>query len=174
MSSVNVCKDCGGYAIEACKIDPRGNRVESVLVYSKDMPEKNCDCHIEVDYCTTGDGVPNEFCLQIEGLEFGKVGLLKLTQKKIDEIVKAQTVKDFDDNVIYLVSESGEDLWFYGLDSKLNENTPAPYKLCTVHTEADVTPTEPTDPNAPTEPGTDVPEYPEGGNNEGGNELPID
>ena len=170
MSNVTVCKDCGGYATEACKIDPRGNRAETVLVYSADMPEKDCDCHIEVDYCVSGDGVPNEYCLQIEGLEFGKVGLLKLTQKKIDEIVKAQTVKDFDDNVIYLVSDSGEDLWFYGLDGKLNEKTPAPYKLCTVHTEADVTPTEPTDPNAPvdpsapTEPGTDVPEYPEGGN----------
>ncbi|MBR2048949.1 MAG: transglycosylase domain-containing protein [Oscillospiraceae bacterium] len=173
MSYVNVCKDSGGYATEACEHDPRGSRVETVLVYSEDMPKKNCDRHIDVDYCVSGDGAPNEFCLQIEGLEFSKVGLLRLTQKEIDEIVKAQTVKEFTDNLIYLVSEDGEDLWFHGLDGKLNEKTAAPYKLCTVHTEADVTPTEPTepvDPNAPTEPGTDVPEYPgEGGNpGEGG------
>ena len=158
MGWVTVCKDSGGYATEACKSDPRGDRSQGIRVYSSDYPSDTCTQHVLVDYCVTGNGVPNEFCKQIEGLEIGKVGLLKVTQKRLEEIQKAATVKDLSDGLFYLVDESGADRWFYGLDGKLNKDKMAPYMVCTVHTEADVAPPE-TEPPAPSDPFA-----PEGGN----------
>ena len=153
---VTVCKDSGGIATEACQADPRGDRSQSVLVYSSDYPTKTCDKHILVDYCSSGDGVPNQFCKQIEGLKFEKVGLLKVTEEELEAIKRAETVRDISDGVFYLVGRDGSDRWFYGLDGKTNLGVEAPYKLCTKHTEADIKPTEPetepTDPAAPTEP----------------------
>ena len=167
---VTVCKDSGGYATEACKADARGNRVESVLVYSDDMPTKTCDKHTLVDWCTSGDGVPNEYCKQVEGATFAKVGLLKVTEAELDEIKRAQTIRDLSDALFYLVDSSGSDRWYYGLDGKINKDIKAPYKVCTVHTEESVKPPE-TEPSEPTtESGGNTPADPNNGDsgNSGG------
>ena len=159
---VTVCKDSGGIATEACKLDPRGNRTQSVLVYRSDYPSKSCDKHVQVDYCVSGDGVPNEYCKQVEGLTFGKVGLLKVTEKELEEIKRAATVKDLTDNLIYLVDSNGTDKWFYGLNGNINKDVKAPYKVCTVHTAESVKPPETEPPETePTESSGDT-------NNSGG------
>ena len=156
---VTVCKDSGGYATEACKADPRGDRTQSVLVYGDDYPRTSCDKHVLVDYCASGDGVPNQYCKQIEGLTFSKVGLLKVTEKELEEIKRAQTVTGLEDGLFYLVDSNGSDRWFYGLNGKTNIGVEAPYKLCTKHTEADIKPaeTEPPAVSDPTAPGGDTP-----------------
>ncbi len=160
LNRVSVCRDSGGIATEACKMDPRGDRSQSVLVYGSDIPDYTCTKHVAVDYCVSGDGVPNEYCLQIEGLKFGKVGLLKVTTSELEAIKKAGSITGLEDGWFYLVDINGSDRWFYGLDGNINENVQAPYKVCTVHTEKDVAPpeTEPTDPSLPAEPG--IPEIP--------------
>ena len=161
---VSVCKDSGGAATEACKGDPRGDRTQSVMIYSDDYLTKTCDKHVLVDWCVDGDGAPNQFCKQIEGLKFGKVGLLKVTQRELDEIKMAGSVTGMSDELFYLVNDNGSDRPFYGLNGKTNQGVEEPYKLCTVHTEDDVKPPE-TEPSVPTEPGTETPPAPapEGG-----------
>ena len=162
---VSVCKDSGGAATEACKGDPRGDRTQSVMVYSDDYLSKTCDKHVLVDWCLSGDGAPNQFCKQVEGLEFGMVGLLKVTESELDEIKTAQTVTGMADGLFYLVNDNGSDRPFYGLSGQTNTGVEAPYKLCTVHTEADVKPpeTEPPAVSDPAVPGGETPPAPAGG-----------
>ena len=163
MRRVTVCKDSGCIATEACKADPRGDRSQSVLVYSDDVPTKSCDKHVLVDYCASGDGVPNQYCKQVDGLTFTKVGLLKVTNEELEAIKKAQTVVGLTDGLFYLVDNKGADRWFYGLDGKTNLGTEAPYKLCTKHTAESVKPPE-TEPEETTEPGGDTPADPNANN----------
>lgn len=173
MRMITVCKDSGLLATEACKADPRGDRSQSVRVYRDDVPEGACDRHVLMDFCVDGNGVCNEFCLQIPDLKIEKIGLLKVTEEELKEIKKAQTIKDMTDNLFYLVNKKGEDRWFYGLDGKLNKDLQFPYIVCTLHTEADIAPPEteppaPTDPSEPTE-STEPVEPVENGDEDGGN-----
>lgn len=153
MHWVTVCKDSGGYATAACSADPRGNRTASVLVYGNDGPSRACNKHTLVDYCSTGDGVPNEFCPQVEGNTISKKGLLKLTSSELDALRMAGSVVGLKDNLIYLVDGSGADRWFYGLSGNLNANVQAPYKVCTVHNADSIKPPETEPPTETTDPG---------------------
>ena len=144
--SATICLDSGMLATEACKADPRGNRTQRIYAYYEDLPTKECTRHVAVDFCVDGNGVVNEYCLQVEGLKFEKRGLLTFTEEDLKEIVKAKTVKDFDDYLVFLVDKDGKPKWFRGLDGKLNKDIDAPYIVCTVHNEETVKPTEPSVP----------------------------
>ena len=138
MKSYSICIDSGGFATDACTIDGRANRVQSVKAYNEDKPKKTCDKHIAVDWCTTGEGAANAYC-KLAGAEVVKKGLVKYTQKEYDEIKKAGNVKGFDESVVYLMDgEKG-----------------APMKTCKAHSAASIIPIAP-----PTEP---TPSTPEGG-----------
>ena len=50
--TVNVCRDSGLRATEACVNDPRGSRVQSVALFSEDVPEAECSRHVSVEVCT--------------------------------------------------------------------------------------------------------------------------
>ena len=132
MKSYSICVDSGGIATESCKLDPRDNRVQSVKAYKEDRPEKECEKHITVDWCSVGDGGANEYC-KLSGAGIAKRGLAKYTQKEFDEIKKAGNVKGFDESVVYLV----------------DGDKGAPMKMCTVHTAASVIPSVPDTPGAP-------------------------
>ena len=136
MKSYSICIDSGGTATEACKLDGRDNRVQSVKAYSEDRPKKECELHITVDWCSTGDGGANEYC-KLAGASIVKKGLVKYTQKEYDEIKKAGNVKGFDESVVYL----------------MNGDKGAPMKQCTVHTAASIIPTVPDVPSVPNTPG---------------------
>ena len=126
MKAYTVCIDSGKFASDACSADGRGNRVQTVYAYSEDKPKGNCDMHITVDWCTSGDGAATEYC-KLSGASIGKKGLVKYTQKEYDNIKKAGNVKGFDESVVYLMNgEKGE-----------------PMKKCTVHTAASAVPTTP-------------------------------
>ena len=74
LREVTVCLDSGMLATDACTADVRSvSRVETVSVYSEDMPTKTCDQHVLVDYCTTGKGVANEYCKQLAAAGAGVV-----------------------------------------------------------------------------------------------------
>ena len=144
MTSVTVCLDSGKLATDACLSDIRGDRTQTVMVYPEDRPTGNCDKHISFDFCVTGDGVANEYCMKIAGVDPSvsvvKKSLLKLTQKDVTEILKA---KDFglneiflQDNYVYLVTEDGKDANFKGFKNSINAGVSSPYKVCTKHTEA--------------------------------------
>ena len=152
MQWVNICLDSGGYATDACEADPRGSRVQSVLVYPEDAPNYSCSKHILVDYCDSGNGVANEYCKQVKGVSIRKVGLVKYTQSEIDKIKAAYSVPDFTDDLVYLVDGNGNPQWFYGINGGINQGVQAPYKVCTAHTKESIKPPKPTKPTKPQQP----------------------
>jgi len=144
MTSVTVCLDSGKLATDACKSDIRGDRTQTVSVYSEDRPSGNCDKHVTLDYCVTGDGVATEYCTKFaatdSAVSIAKKSLLKLTQKDITEILKAKNYglneMFLQDNYVYLVTEDGKDANFKGFKSNINSGISAPYKVCTKHTQS--------------------------------------
>ncbi len=144
MRRVSVCLDSGKLATDACSNDLHGDRVESVLVYPEDVPTGHCTKHVEVDYCTVGNGVANEYCKHAAGADKHcvKKSLVKMTKKQIDELVAAKNFgldpKFLEDNYVYLVDGDGKDANFKGFDGKLNSGVSSPYKICTKHTASSV------------------------------------
>ena len=136
MKSYTICIDSGGIATDACSADGRANRVQTVYAFSEDKPKKECDKHIIVDWCSTGNGAATEYC-KLSGASIGKKGLVKYTQKEYDEIKKAGNVTGFDESVVYL----------------LDGDKGAPMQTCKTHTAASIIPV-PTEPVAPETPAT--------------------
>lgn len=144
MTTVTVCLDSGKLATDACISDVRGNRTEQVAVYPEDRPQGSCDKHVTVDFCVTGDGVANEYCLKHAGVDTAVVveekALVKLTQSQFEEIKKAKKYGLIDlflkDNYIYLTTDDGKDATFKGLEGNINVGKTVPYKVCTTHTPA--------------------------------------
>ena len=131
MKSYTICIDSGGIATDACSADGRANRVQTVYAFSEDKPKKECDKHIVVDWCTSGNGAATEYC-KLSGASIGKKGLVKYTQKEYDEIKKAGNVTGFDESVVYL----------------MDGDKGAPMQTCKTHTAASIVPV-PTDPVTP-------------------------
>lgn len=136
--SVQVCVDCGGLATSACWMDVRTHeyglsRVETVLVYPEDAPTNSCDCHVVVDFCNTCKAVANSGCTNVV-----KRSLVKMTQSKVNEIIKASNVGLWyscqGENYIYLVDKDGNPIPFYGFDGNRNSGLSVPYVSCYIHT----------------------------------------
>ena len=114
----------------------------AALVYPEDYPEETCDRHVLVDYCP-GGGVCTEWCLKFAGvdptLQFEKRGLVKMTQKEIEEILKAEPfklIKDYYRNdYVYFINEDGTDGVFKGVKNDLEQSVDAPYMVCPLHTQ---------------------------------------
>ena len=141
MRSVTVCLDTGMVATDACAADVRGNRTQTVQVYSSDRPTKSCDQHIVVKSCS-GGGVATEYCEKFalidSKVKIGNMSLIKLTQSDVDAIYKARKSgiqeKYLLNNYVYLVDSDGKDATFKGIDGKLVQSA-APYAICPVHTK---------------------------------------
>ncbi len=145
MVQVSVCLDTGKIATDACAADPRGGRVEKgIWVYPEDVPAAICDKHVLMDYCTTGNGVANEYCIHLSkagaDVKLEKKGLLKMTQNDIKSLLKAEGYGLYSqhvlDNYVYLVNEDGKDAAFKGFHGDINSGVSSPYKVCTYHTKA--------------------------------------
>ena len=140
---VQICMDSGMIATDACAGDVRGNRVQKVSVYPEDVPTASCSKHVLVDYCTACGCTANEYCLLLAertDLVIEKKGLLKLTQKEVNEILAA---KDFGlhdiytkDNYVYLIQDNGADGSFKGFQGNINQGVTAPFMVCTQHNKA--------------------------------------
>ena len=162
MTSVSVCLDSGKLATDACKSDVRGSRVETVRVYPEDRPTGSCTKHVTVEYCSTGDGVANEYCKKFAGVDTSvkitEPALLKLTKKEINALLNARShglnSMYVQDNYVYFVDDDGKDASFKGFDNDINAGINAPYKVCTVHTQASwdaqQSATQPTEDSEPT------------------------
>jgi len=150
-SGVTMCLDSGKVATAACSQDVRTadsiSRTSYASVYREDMPTAVCDKHVQVDYCTTGGGVATGYCKLFAAeaedsdvqAKIEKKSLVKMTQKEVDELVKAKTSgllpEYLRDDYIYLVNENGTDGIFRGLEGNINQDVPAPYLVCTEHTK---------------------------------------
>ena len=72
------CKDSGKIATDACKKDPRGNRIETGYFVKGSEPKEKCDCHVLVRYDTVWGGIASHDCSQDE-VEY--VGLITVERK---------------------------------------------------------------------------------------------
>ncbi len=171
MEKITICLDCGKLATEACTKDIRTGlvsgfkRVEEVSVYKEDVIAETCDCHVELDYCMSGNGVANVYCqhfAQVDpSVKIEKKSLVKMTQAKIDQLLSA---KDFNlnsaylmDEYVYLMPVYGITASFKGFNNDINLFTDLPYKGCTIHTKEaweQLQPQEPTTPDV-TDPDND-------------------
>lgn len=136
-TTVQVCVDCGKLATSACLMDVRTHesglsRVQQVMVYPEDVPTQMCDCHVVVDYCTECNAVANSGCTHVV-----KRSLVKMTQSKVDEIIKASQFGLWDscskENYIYLVDKQGNPIPFYGFNNDRNQGLSLPYVSCYIH-----------------------------------------
>ena len=142
MRSYSVCLDSGDLATDACRKDTRVyefslNRVASAYAYKDDAPNKTCDKHVLVDYCSSGNGVANEYCQKFaEVMDFDIVerALVKMTKSEINEIKKAGDAglssAYLDGSYVYY--EDGD--WF-GFSGNSNKNVKSPYLVCSEHTK---------------------------------------
>lgn len=163
---VTMCLDSGKVATAACALDVRTadniNRTSYANIYPEDRPRGVCDKHVLVDYCTTGGGAATDYCKLFaaekdttgEEVKVEQKALVKMTQKEIDELVKAKTSglqpEYLRDDYIYLVNDNGTDAVFKGIESNINQDVTAPYLVCPVHTkeaweayQESIAPTEP-------------------------------
>ncbi|MBQ8797794.1 MAG: transglycosylase domain-containing protein [Oscillospiraceae bacterium] len=143
MVKVNICMDTGLVATDACTNDVRGARVQEISLYPEDVPTATCNKHVLVDYCTACGCAANEYCLLMAertDLVIEKKGLLKLTQKEINEILAAEKFGLHDiytkDYYVYLINENGTDGSFKGFHGTVNQGVTSPYMVCTQHTKA--------------------------------------
>ena len=144
MQPVNICLHSGKIATDACThdvrlyapLDPEDFIVTSqTAVYPEDMPKETCDKHVLVEYCS-GGGVATEQC-KAAGATITQKALVKMTQKDIDEILKAapySLLRDYLRNdYVYYVNADGSDGWFRGVKNDLSQSVRMPYKVCPVH-----------------------------------------
>ena len=85
-----------------------------------------------MDYCTSGNGVANEYCQKfaaLEQAEIQEVALVKTTQKELEEMY-------INDTFIYLTTNNGADTNFHGIKGDQNKGVNAPYIVCSEHTKA--------------------------------------
>ncbi len=162
MVSVSVCLDSGKLATEACEHDVRGvNRISTVEVYREDIPTQNCQVHVMLDYCESGNGVANEYCQKLAAagtdVKLKKSALVKLTQKQLENINAAKSFGlssvYLQDNYVYLTDSAGNDASFKGFNNNINNGVTAPYQICTKHTKAQWEASGGTDVSLPTQPG---------------------
>ncbi len=164
MVEVSVCLDSGKLATEACAKDIRCSRVSTTFVYPEDVPTVYCDKHILLDYCTSGNGVANEYCQHLASagasVSITNSALVKMTQSELDEISAAAPYglnsMFLQNKYIYLVDGDGKDASFKGFQNNINQGLSAPYQICTEHTKADWDSYKASHPNAETEDKTDT------------------
>lgn len=76
--TVEYCRDSGLLATDACRKDPRGDRIVSGELYLEDVPTASCNVHAMVDICGASDHVANEYCAQVPGNYIYQVGLMDI------------------------------------------------------------------------------------------------
>lgn len=143
MVTVNICKDSGMVATDACFCDPRGNRVQQITLYPEDVPPTTCNKHVLVDYCETCGCAANEYCVKFarrdSSVVLGEAGLLKMTLKEMNDLLAAAEFglykEHLTDNYVYLVNNDGLDSSFKGFYNNVNLGVTSPYLVCTKHTK---------------------------------------
>lgn len=150
LQQVNICLSSGKIATEACTHDIRLDApfdpdafiaTSMAAVYAEDMPKEYCDEHVMLDICS-GGGVATQWCHNFakvdSSVKFKRRGLVKLTQRDIDEMLRAAPYNLLDDylrnDYVYLINSDGSDGVFRGLRNDLQQSANAPYKTCPIHT----------------------------------------
>ena len=129
--SVQVCADSGLLPTDACRADPRNNRIITVEVPQGQAPTEECNLHAFRDFCTEGNCLAGEFCPPESVVQ---KGFLDYVREDYGESIVAEDDPYLIVNMEKALEESGG---------------------CPVHTEGTVAPpvdpdfpvTDPNDPN---------------------------
>ena len=62
LTRITVCLDSGMLATDACRADPRGNRIGTFEAAAGTGPTEECTMHKVVDYCTEGHCIAGDTC----------------------------------------------------------------------------------------------------------------
>lgn len=136
MRTVSMCRDSGQYATALCQSDIRGSRVLSAMVFPEDYPnERNCEKHVEVEYCEGGKAAANEYCSQFKGNQVTTKSMVKYTDEDLEYWEDSCGIK-IPEEIIY--SE----------DNVCKVHTKEALEEQNKPTEPPTEPTEPTDPSA--------------------------
>ncbi|MGM9640033.1 MAG: transglycosylase domain-containing protein [Faecousia sp.] len=104
MRTVEICTESGLRATDACRADVRdASCVMSVRLYPEDIPTKDCDVHVMMEYCEAGKALANEYCAKITGNTVIQKGLVKLTEEMVKLYEEAQI-----DTTSFAFKEDGE------------------------------------------------------------------
>ncbi len=165
MVDIAICLDSGHLATDACKADPRGGRVESVKVYSEDVPTEYCAKHVAMEYCTVGGATANEYCKLFaaadSSVKLNASSLLKMTKSELDQILQAANYgldsSYLRNDYVYLVNDDGKDGLFKGFYNNTNNGINSPYLVCTTHTKEAWESYQASNPTTPSTPDNTVP-----------------
>ncbi|MBQ7801165.1 MAG: transglycosylase domain-containing protein [Oscillospiraceae bacterium] len=140
--SYSVCLDSGKLASDACKKDTRTyeyslSRVATANAYKEDAPTGTCEKHVLVDYCSTGNGVANEYCkkfAEVSDVSIVERSLVKMTESEIEEIKAAGNYglnsAYLDGSYVYYLDGN-----WHGFSGNSNKGVDAPYLVCSEHTK---------------------------------------
>ena len=134
LTRITVCLDSGMLATDACRADPRGNRIGSFEAAVGTGPTEECTMHKMVDYCTEGHCIAGETC-PAETVE--QRAYLDYVREDYGPSIKA-------DDDAYLISN---------LEKVKEPSETNPTGGCPVHEGMGLPPrTDPTDPLNPEDP----------------------
>ena len=148
MRSYSVCLDSGLRAGNGC------TNTDSALAYSTDMKALGyCDKHESVSYCSTGNGVANEYC-GLMGASTVSKSLVKLDKdevKAIKDALKCGLSGGYPDETLVYYTDGD----WHGYSGNLQPGVKAHCLTCTVHNAesyaASQVPEPPTEGEQPTE-----------------------
>ena len=127
MRTYYMCLDSGKRAGSSC------TRTTGALAYSGDVNVGYCDKHTSVQYCSSGNGVANEYC-KLMGASISSKSFVKMSYDDVKEIrnaMKAGLYSGYpDENRIYYTSGS-----WHGYSGNRQSGVHEPYIVCTTHTK---------------------------------------
>lgn len=130
------CKDSGLLITEACNKDPRGRRSETGYFTRETLPQKACDVHVLVPYCTVGHGVANERCPHSSITYVGLMNLDRVFPKDITITDAQYTWRQLPSNCAPYTASSRYPFYYsmYESGTYPGRTSSNPYnKACTSH-----------------------------------------
>ncbi len=85
------CADSGKLVTDACRLDPRGNRMETGWFTTDTLPTEECDCHVKILYDDRNKAIANPYCPPEDCKEVALVDVRRSFPCKI-KVIDAQYV----------------------------------------------------------------------------------
>ena len=109
-SYYSICKDCGGSATEACAMDIRGGRTESVMLFAEDAPSSPCTCHVTIDICAESGKLVGPDCPEDKVKTVSVIDDTNPALPKAVNLTRTYTDEETGETLKYKRSEYGEEV----------------------------------------------------------------
>ncbi len=109
-SYYSICKDCGGTATEACDLDVRGKRSESIVLFAEDAPSSRCTCHVILEICEDTGKLATPDCPEDQVKRIAVLDDKNPDLPEVVNITRPYKNEETGEPIKYLLSEYGEEL----------------------------------------------------------------